>query len=64
MRSSLENARPLRELATDSSGQLVVEWALVTATVVIPLGTLGLMTVHLLDIYFYRFAGVIALPFP
>ena len=60
----LLRARSLGELAADTSGQLVTEWALVTATVVIPLGSLGLVMIRMLDVYFYRFAGVIALPFP
>ena len=60
----LATSRSIRELAADTSGQLVTEWALVTATVVIPLGSLGAVMIRMLDVYFYRFAGVIALPFP
>ena len=56
--------RAVGELANDSAGQLITEWTLLTATVVIPLGLLGTVIINVLEIYFYRNAGVIALPFP
>ena len=57
-------ARVLRRLHVNSRGQLVTEWALVTATVVIPLGLLGPIMIAMLHAYFYRVAGTLALPFP
>jgi len=63
MEDSLER-RSLEELLRDSSGQLMTEWTLVTAAVVISFGLLAPAMIHMLDIYFYRIAGVIALPFP
>ncbi|MEQ9617146.1 MAG: hypothetical protein RLN60_03830 [Phycisphaerales bacterium] len=48
----------------DESGQLITEWTLVTATVVIPFGLLGTASMQMIEIYFYRVAGTICLPFP
>ena len=56
--------RPVSELAEDASGQLVTEWVLLTATVIIPLGMLGPVLIQMLVTYFYRIAGTISLPFP
>lgn len=52
------------ELIRDDAGQLVTEWTLVTATVVIPLGLLLPGAMNMMRIYFYRIAGTIVLPFP
>ncbi len=56
--------RALKRLPRDTRGQLVTEWALVTATVVVPIGLLGPVMISMLYTYFYRVAGTIALPFP
>ena len=60
----LATVRLLPELASDESGQVVIEWVLVCATVVIPMGLMGPGLVDMLYYYFYRIAGTIALPFP
>ncbi len=56
--------RKISELLSDDSGQLITEWVLVTATVVIPFGLLGTGAINMIEIYFYRVAGTICLPFP
>lgn len=56
--------RNWREVFRDDAGQLVTEWALVTATVVIPIGLLLPGAMNMMRIYFYRIAGTIVLPFP
>lgn len=56
--------RQAHELFGDDSGQLVTEWALVTAAVVVPLGLLLPGALIMMRIYFYRIAGTIVLPFP
>ncbi len=60
----LATTRQLPELASDESGQVVIEWTLITATVVIPMGLMGPGLVNMMFYYFYRIAGTIALPFP
>ena len=57
-------SRPLRELHPDAAGQLATEWALLTATVVIPILLCVPMMLGMIQIYFYRIAEVICLPFP
>ncbi len=57
-------ARRLREIWRDTSGQLLVEWVLLTAVIIIPLGALAPALLRMLGIYFYRIAGVMSLPFP
>jgi len=56
--------RALTKLHCNTKGQLVTEWALVTATVVFPIGLLGPVMIVMLHAYFYRVVGTIALPFP
>jgi len=56
--------RKISELFSDDSGQMIAEWTLVTATVVIPFGLLGTGTIQMIEIYYYRVAGTICLPFP
>ncbi len=59
-----DSPRPVREMFGDECGQLVTEWALVTAAVVVPLGLLLPGALLMMRIYFYRIAGTIVLPFP
>lgn len=56
--------RPLDELNRDATGQLATEWLLVTAFVVIPFIMLIPTMLEMLDSYFNRIAGFVALPFP
>lgn len=56
--------RSTEELHADESGQLAVEWLLLTALVVLPFGALLPGILDMLRAYFYRVAGVISLPFP
>ena len=56
--------RTLKEIHGDDYGQLITEWTLVTATVVIPIGLLGTPAILMIKTYFYRVAGTICLPFP
>jgi hypothetical protein len=60
----LATPRELTDLESDESGQVVTEWVLVCATVVIPLGLLGPGLVNMLLYIFYRVVGTVALPFP
>ena len=60
----LTTPRRLGSLGRDQSGQLVTEWVLLTAAIVIPLILLVPNMLELLSIYFNRIAEVIALPFP
>lgn len=60
----LATPRRFDELGSDDAGQVVIEWVLVLATVVIPLGLMGPGLVDMLFFYFYRIVGTIALPFP
>jgi hypothetical protein len=64
MNDFLATTRSLSEISADDSGQVVIEWTLVCATVVIPLGLLGPGLVDMLLYLFYRTVGTIALPFP
>ncbi len=52
------------DLGRDESGQMTVEWVLVTTLVIIPIGMTIPGIIYMLDLYFYRVAGVISLPFP
>lgn len=56
--------RAIRLLHRDQHGQLITEWTLLTATVIFPLSVLGTRGVEMIEIYFYRIAGVVTLPFP
>ena len=56
--------RPTEELDRDESGQLAVEWILLTALVILPFGMMLPGILSMLQAYFYRIAGVISLPFP
>ena len=62
--SPLRGLRPVRELAADSSGQMVVEWVLVTMVVLLPLFALVPAMLGVLRDFFYQIAGVVCLPFP
>jgi hypothetical protein len=42
----------------------MTEWTLLTAAVIIPFMLLVPGIIRMLDIYFYRIAGVLTLPFP
>ena len=42
----------------------MTEWVLVTAVVVMPLIMLVPTMMWMIDVYFYRIAQVVALPFP
>lgn len=48
----------------DETGQMTVEWILLTTLVIIPIGMTIPGIIYMLDLYFYRVAGVISLPFP
>ncbi len=56
--------RSLAELGDDTTGQLVVEWALLVATVIMPFGLLAPTMIDMITTYYYRIAGLISLPFP
>ena len=56
--------RPLGELAGDSSGQMAVEWVLVTVVVLLPLFALVPAMLALIRDFFYQIAGVLCQPFP
>lgn len=56
--------RDLRELDLDESGQLTVEWILLTAAVILPFVLTIPGIISMLRTYFYRIAGVISCPFP
>jgi hypothetical protein len=60
----LSSPRPLRDLDGNTAGQLLTEWVLVTAVIVIPIILLIPMMLEMMRIYFYRVAEVISLPFP
>ena len=60
----LSAPRPLNELNRDATGQLATEWLLVTAFVVIPFIMLIPTMLEMLNSYFNRIAGFVALPFP
>lgn len=64
MTARTRNLARLRELGADDTGQAVTEWTILTATVVLPLSWVGWTSVQMLNIYFYRVAGLISLPFP
>jgi hypothetical protein len=61
---TLSRPRSLHALASDTQGQLMTEWVLVTAVVVMPLIMLVPTMLWMIDLYFYRIAKVVALPFP
>ena len=56
--------KTLLRLMCDESGAMTVEWLLLTGTVVLPFGVMTSSLLVMLDIYFYRYAGIISLPFP
>ncbi len=60
----LEERRALVELGDDVTGQLVTEWVLVTAFVVMPMILLIPTLLGMIRLYFYRIAEVVHLPFP
>ena len=60
----LTEPRRLSELRGESSGQLVTEWVLVTAVIVIPLILTVPRMLETIRTYFYRTAEVICFPFP
>lgn len=60
----LSHPRPLRELADETSGQLITEWVLLTAAIVIPLLLAIPTAIGMIRSYFYRIADVVCLPFP
>lgn len=64
MSPSASRSRDISALPGDCSGQLMTEWTLLTAAVIIPFMLLVPGIIRMLDIYFYRIAGVLALPFP
>lgn len=61
--SEVEEPR-LADLHRDTTGQMVVEWLLVTATVILPLAMMVPGLINMVRIYFYRIAGVVCFPFP
>jgi hypothetical protein len=48
----------------DTTGQLATEWILVTAVVVLPIILFIPTMLEILNSYFNRVAGFVALPFP
>lgn len=61
----LHRVRPLDKLHSDSTGQLAVEWVLVTTFAVIPmLMWIPYIVYDMIPTYFYRTAEVIRLPLP
>ena len=64
MRWDRRGWRSPAELGDDDSGQLVVEWALLAATVIMPFGLLAPTMIDMITTYYYRIAGLISLPFP
>ena len=56
--------RPLGELPSDSSGQLITEWVLLTAIVIVPLILLVPLSLSMIHVYFYRVAEIVSGPFP
>ncbi len=56
--------RSCQEIHADRSGQMAVEWVLVTTVVLIPLGMLVPLILQMIQTYFYRVAGVMCFPFP
>lgn len=56
--------RQLDELGADETGQMTVEWIMVTGFVILPLGMTVPGIMYMYYLYFYRVAGVIAFPFP
>ena len=59
-----DGGRRLRDLPGDVSGQLLTEWVLLTATIILPLAATYPVLLGMLKTYFYRIAGTISLPFP
>ena len=59
-----KSPRPLRELPADTTGQLVTEWVLLTATVIVPLILLVPWSLAMIHVYFYRVAEIVSGPFP
>ena len=64
MRWDRRGWRSPAELGDDASGQLVVEWALLAATVIMPFGLLAPTMIDMITTYYYRIAGLVSLPFP
>ena len=60
----LVERRELSELRDDTSGELVIEWVLVTTVVVVPMILLVPVMIGMLRAYFYRIADVVSSPFP
>ncbi|MFT5289092.1 MAG: hypothetical protein ACI82F_001151 [Planctomycetota bacterium] len=60
----LDRRRELTDLQEDSNGQLITEWVLLTALIVMPMIILIPSLLGMIRLYFYRTAEVISLPFP
>jgi len=60
----LSQVRSWVDLLSDETGQITTEWVLVTGTIVFPICLAANEMITMLDSYFYRIAGVVALPFP
>ncbi len=60
----LEARRSLVDLSHDVTGQLVTEWVLLTAFVVMPMILVIPTLLGMIRTYFYRIAEVVHLPFP
>jgi hypothetical protein len=60
----LSSPRPLSDLNGDTAGQAVTEYAMLMGFVVIPILLFIPVFLNWIDIYFYRVAEVISLPFP
>lgn len=56
--------RPPSAMRRDTTGQLATEWILVTAVVVLPIILFIPTMLEMLNSYFNRVAGFVALPFP
>ncbi|MFG0320650.1 MAG: TadE/TadG family type IV pilus assembly protein [Planctomycetota bacterium JB042] len=56
--------RDLKDLDRDESGQLTVEWVLLTGAVILPFVLTIPGIISMFRTYFYRIAGVISCPFP
>ncbi len=63
MNDFLATPRTLDELASDDHGQVVVEYTLLTATIILPMGAMAPGFIYMLFHYFYRIIGVVCSPF-
>lgn len=60
----LSDPRAVAEVNGDDAGQMMVEWVLLTAGVILAFALMLPGILKMLELYFYRIAGTVSLPFP